>query len=134
MSELFKLTFTPLKDKKEDIYIYSVYVEYFNKYLIGAKFDKTDENGIGTVAYFTRDFISIVKYFREGYGGESKGVNVMVDENRTIEKHHVDIYLKELEKLREDMENYCREKQKEDEIESFAWNKWLEKETLTATF
>lgn len=134
MSNLFKLTFTPMIDNKENINKYKVNVEYFNKSIIGARFDMRNDKKVGIIVFFVNDFIDVVNHYREGYCLESYTVKSLLDDNYVIEKKDIQSYVDSIECVKPQLEKLCAEKQKEEELRQEAWNDWLQEKPIEFTF
>ena len=134
MSDLFKLTFTPIVGSKESINKYRVDVEYFDKSIALTKFDMRNEKKLGFVVYFTNYSIEVTKYYLEGYNGESYTVKSLLDDNYLIEKKNIQLYIDSIEYIKPQLEKLCMEKQKEEELRQEAWNDWLQEKPIEFTF
>ena len=134
MSDLFKLTFTPVIGSKDSINRYRVDVEYFDKSIALTKFDMRNEKKLGFVVYFTNYSIEVTKYYREGYNGESYTVESLLYKNYLIEKRDIQSYIDSIECIKPQLEKLCAEKQKAEELRQEAWNDWLQEKPIEVTF
>lgn len=134
MSKLFKLTFTPLVDDIDSINQYKVNVEYFNKHVIGARFDTRNDKGLGDVIFFTREFIEITTFYREGYGGESLSTISIPNDNYMIEERYIKSYVDSLERIKPQLEKHCLEKQKSEDCRKKAYEEWQQKKPIEYSF
>ena len=134
MSNVFKLTLTPIFDKVEDINKYKVNVEYFNKNIIGAKFDKRNKDGFGFVVFFIKDFISVTSYCFDDCGGGEVIVKPLLNDDNTIEKIDVREYLFRIRQIEPQIEKYCKEKEREAEDIKKAWDNWLQEKPIEYLF
>lgn len=134
MSELFKLTFTPLVDSIDTINKYKVKVEYFNKHVIGTKFDTRNDKGLGDVIFFTKDFIEVTSTHRVGYCGESLSIVSVPDDNCLIEKRYIKSYVDSINKVKPQLEELCLEKQKSEDCKKKAYEEWKQEEPIEYSF
>lgn len=134
MSKLFKLTFTPLVDDINQINKYKVNVEYFNKHVIGAKFDMRDNRGLGFVVFFRGDFIEVDSHHRIGYGGETYSFTSVPSGNCVIEERYIKSYIDSIEKVKPQLEKYCLEKQKSEDCRKKAFENWQQKKPIEYSF
>lgn len=134
MSKLFKLTFTPLVDDINQINKYKVSVEYFNKHVIGAKFDMRDNRGLGFVVFFIKDFINVTSYYLEGYGGETFTSESVPNKDYLIEERYIKSYVESIEKVKPQLEKLCLEKQKSEDCKKKAFENWQQKKPIEYSF
>lgn len=134
MNDLFKLTFAPMFDNKENINKYKVNVEYFNKNIIGLKFDMRNDKKLGFVVSFTNYSIDVTKYYLEGYGGESFTSITLPYKSSFIELRYIQSYIDSIESIMPQVEKLCMEKQKEEELKQEAWDDWLKEKPIDVTF
>lgn len=134
MSELFKLTFTPLVDDIDSINKYKVSVEYFNKHVIGARFDLRNDKGLGDIIFFIKDFIDVTSYCLEGYGGETFTSESVPNDDCVIEERYIKSYVDSIEKVKPQLEKYCLEKQKSEDCKRKAYENWQQKKPIEYSF
>lgn len=134
MNKLFKLTFTPLVYSINTINKYKVNVEYFNKHVVGAKFNTKNDKGLGDVIFFTKDFIEVTSTYREGYGGESLSIKSVPDDNCLIEERCIKSYIESINKVKPQLEELCLEKQKSEDCQKKAYKEWQQKKPMEFTF
>lgn len=134
MSKLFKLTFTPLVDDINRINQYKVNVEYFNKHVIGARFDMRNDKGLGDVIFFTMELIEVTTFYLEGYGGESLSTMSVPNDNYVIGERYIKSYVESLEKIKPQLEKHCIEKQKEEDCVIKAYEEWKQKKPIEYSF
>ena len=134
MSDLFKLTFTPIVNGYENMDKYKVKVEYFNNNIIGSKFDMRDKDGLGAVVFFINDFIDVTEYYLEGYCGETRTSRSLLDNDFIIKWSHIDGYIEAINKVKPQLEELCMEKQKEEECRKKLWDAWLQKKPIEYSF
>lgn len=134
MSELFKLTFTPLVDDIDSINKYKVSVEYFNKHVIGARFDLRNDKGLGDIIFFIKDFIDVTSYYLEGYGGETFTSKSVPNKDFVIEERYIKSYVDSIEKVKPQLEKYCLEKQKSEDCRKKAFENWQQKKPIEYSF
>ena len=134
MSELFKLTFTPLVDSIDTINKYKVNVEYFNKHVIGARFDLRNDKGLGDIIFFIKDFIDVTSYYLEGYGGETFTSESVPNDDCVIEERYIKSYIDSIEKVKPQLEKYCLEKQKNEDCRKKAFENWQQKKPIEYSF
>lgn len=134
MNSLFKLTFTPLVDDIDSINKYKVSVEYFNKHVVGARFDLKNNKGLGDVIFFTKDFIDITSTHLVGYGGESLSIESVPDDNCVIEERYIKSYVDSIGKVKPQLEKICLEKQKSEDCRKKAYEEWKQKKPIEYSF
>lgn len=134
MNSLFKLTFTPLVDDIDSINKYKVSVEYFNKHVVGAKFDMRDNRGLGFVVFFIKDFINVTSYYLEGYGGETFTSESVPNKDYLIEERYIKSYVESIEKVKPQLEKLCLEKQKSEDCKKKAFENWQQKKPIEYSF
>lgn len=134
MSELFKLTFTPLVDSIDTINKYKVSVEYFNKHVIGTRFNMTNNEGLGEVVFFTKDFIEVSIYYLKGCSGETFPSKSVLNDCFAIEERHIQSYVDIIEKVKPQLEERCLEKQKKEDCEKKAFKEWQQKKPIEYSF
>ena len=134
MSKLFKLTFTPLVDDINQINKYKVSVEYFNKHAIGARFDMRNNNGLGFIVFFTKDFIEVDSHHRIGYCGETFETESVPNKDCLIEERYIKSYVESIEKVKPQLEKLCLEKQKSEDCKKKAFENWQQKKPIEFTF
>lgn len=134
MNNLFKLTFTPLVDDVDSINKYKVNVKYFNKHVIGAKFDMRDNRGLGFVVFFRKDFIEVDSHHRIGYGGETYAFDSEPNGNCVIEERYIKSYVESIEKVKPQLEKLCLEKQKSEDCKKKAFENWQQKKPIEYSF
>lgn len=134
MSELFKLTFTPLVDSIDTINKYKVNVEYFNKHVIGARFDLRNDKGLGDIIFFIKDFIDVTSYYLEGYGGETFTSESVPNKDYVIEERYIKSYVDSIEKVKPQLEKLCLEKQKSEDCRKKAYKEWQQKKPIEYSF
>ena len=134
MSKLFKLTFTPLVDSIDTINKYKVSVEYFNKHVVGAKFDMRDNRGLGFVVFFIKDFIDVTEYYLDLCLVKAGALTSLIDNDCTIEEQYIDSYIEVINKVKPQIEEYCKEKQKEEEYMKKAFENWQQKKPIEYSF
>ena len=134
MSKLFKLTFTPLVDDINQINKYKVSVEYFNKHVIGARFDLRNDKGLGDIIFFIKDFIDVTSYYLEGYGGETFTSESAPNKDYVIEERYIKSYVDSIEKVKPQLEKLCLEKQKSEDCRKKAFENWQQKKPIEYSF
>ena len=139
MNDLFKLTFTPIVNGYESINKYKVRVEYFNKHVIGARFDLRNDKGLGDIIFFIKDFIDVTSYYLEGYGGETFTSESVPNkdyliEDYVIEERYIKSYVDSIEKVKPQLEKYCLEKQKSEDCREKAYENWQQKKPIEYSF
>lgn len=134
MNDLFKLTFTPSVNGYESINKYRVKVEYFNKHVIGARFDLRNDKGLGEVIFFTKDFIDVTSTYLEGYGGESLSIKSVPNNDCLIEERCIKSYIESIEKVKPQLEKICLEKQKSEDCREKAYKEWQQKKPIEYSF
>lgn len=134
MNDLFKLTFTPSVNGYESINKYRVKVEYFNKHVIGARFDLRNDKGLGEVIFFTKDFIDVTSTYLEGYGGESLSIKSVPNNDCLIEERCIKSYIESIEKVKPQLEKICLEKQKSEDCMEKAYEEWQQKKPIEYSF
>lgn len=134
MNDLFKLTFTPSVNGYESINKYRVKVEYFNKHVIGARFDLRNDKGLGEVIFFTKDFIDVTSTYLEGYGGESLSIKSVPNNDCLIEERCIKSYIESIEKVKPQLEKICLEKQKSEDCMEKAYEEWQQKKSIEYSF
>lgn len=134
MNDLFKLTFTPSVNGYESINKYRVKVEYFNKHVIGARFDLRNDKGLGEVIFFTKDFIDVTNTYLEGYGGESLSIKSVPNNDCLIEERCIKSYIESIEKVKPQLEKICLEKQKSEDCMEKAYEEWQQKKPIEYSF
>lgn len=134
MNDLFKLTFTPSVNGYESINKYRVKVEYFNKHVIGARFDLRNDKGLGEVIFFTKDFIDVTSTYLEGYGGESLSIKSVPNNDCLIEERCIKSYIESIEKVKPQLEKICLEKQKSEDCMEKAYKEWQQKKSIEYSF
>ena len=134
MNDLFKLTFTPSVNGYESINKYRVKVEYFNKHVIGARFDLRNDKGLGEVIFFTKDFIEVTSTYLEGYGGESLSIKSVPNNDCLIEERCIKSYIESIEKVKPQLEKLCLEKQKSEDCREKAYEEWQQKKPIEYSF
>ena len=134
MNDLFKLTFTPSVNGYESINKYRVKVEYFNKHVIGARFDLRNDKGLGEVIFFIKDFIDVTRYYLEGYGGEIFTSKSVPNKDCLIEERCIKPYIESIEKVKPQLEKLCLEKQKSEDCREKAYEEWQQKKPIEYSF
>ena len=134
MNDLFKLTFTPSVNGYESINKYRVKVEYFNKHVIGARFDLRNDKGLGEVIFFIKDFIDVTRYYLEGYGGETFTSKSVPNKDCLIEERCIKPYIESIEKVKPQLEKLCLEKQKSEDCREKAYKEWQQKKPIEYSF
>lgn len=134
MSDLFKLTFIPMFDNKENISKYKVNVEYFNKSIVGARFDMRNDKKLGYTVYFTKDSIDVIDTYLEAYDGESYAIKSLLGNNYLIEKKCLQTYIDSIEHIKPQLEKFCMEKQKEEDCEKKVFKEWQQKKPIEYSF
>lgn len=134
MSELFKLTFTPLVDDIDSINKYKVSVEYLNNHVVGARFDLRNDKGLGEVIFFIKDFIDVTRYYLEGYGGETFTSESVPNNDCVIEERYIKSYIESIEKVKPQLEKLCLEKQKSEDCRKKAYEEWQQKKPIEYSF
>lgn len=134
MSKLFKLTFTPLVNDIDSINKYKVKVEYFNKHVVGARFDMRNDKGLGDVIFFTKDFIEVGSHHRIGYCGETYKVESVPNSDCLIEERYIKSYIESIEKVKPQLEKLCLEKQKSEDCKKKAYENWKQKKPIEYSF
>lgn len=134
MNDLFKLTFTPSVNGYESINKYRVKVEYFNKHVIGARFDLRNDKGLGEVIFFIKDFIDVTRYYLEGYGGETFTSKSVPNKDCLIEERCIKPYIESIEKVKPQLEKLCLEKQKSEDCREKAYEEWQQKKPIEYSF
>lgn len=134
MNDLFKLTFTPIVNGLESINKYKVNVEYFNKHVIGARFDLRNDKGLGEVIFFIKDFIDVTRYYLEGYGGETFTSKSVPNKDCLIEERCIKSYVETIEKVKPELEKLCLEKQKSEDCRKKAYEEWQQKKPIEYSF
>ena len=134
MSKLFKLTFTPLVDDINQINKYKVSVEYFNKHVIGARFDMRNNKGLGDIIFFIKDFIDVTSYYLEGYDGETFTSESVPSKDCLIEERCIKPYIESIEKIKPQLEKLCLEKQKSEDCRKKAYEEWQQKKPIEYSF
>ena len=130
MNKLFKLTFTPLFDSIDNINKYKVSVEYFDKNLVNTVFDVRDSKGVRVAAFFRRHTIDVINHYLEGCGGESFTSKSLPDGSCLIEQRYIQPYVNSIESLKPQLEEWCKKKQKEEELTEKAWDNWLQEKPI----
>ena len=134
MNNVFKLTLTPLFNKVQNINKYKINVEYFNKDIIGAKFDRRNEDGFGFVVFFTKDFIEVTDYCFNDCGGGKAITKPLLNTDNIIEKTDIKEYLFRIRQIEPQIEKYFTEKKREEECIKKAWNNWLQEKPIEYSF
>lgn len=134
MNDLFKLTFTPSVNGYESINKYRVKVEYFNKHVIGARFDLRNDKGLGEVIFFIKDFIDVTRYYLEGYGGETFTSKSVPNKDCLIEERCIKPYIESIEKVKPQLEKLCLEKQKSEDCREKAYEEWEQEKPIEYSF
>lgn len=134
MNDLFKLTFTPIANGFDTINKYRVKVEYFNKHIVGARFDTKNDKGLGDVIFFTKDFIEVTSTYLEGYGGESLSIESVPNKDYLIEERYIKSYVESIEKVKPQLEKLCLEKQKSEDCKKKAFENWQQKKPIEYSF
>lgn len=134
MSELFKLTFTPLVDDIDSINKYKVSVEYLNNHVVGARFDLRNDKGLGEVIFFIKDFIDVTRYYLEWYGGETFTSESVPNNDCVIEERYIKSYIESIEKVKPQLEKLCLEKQKSEDCRKKAYEEWQQKKPIEYSF
>lgn len=134
MNDLFKLTFTPIVNGYESINKYRVKVEYFNNNIIGAKFDMRENSNLGFAVFFIKDFIDVTEYYLDGCLVKARTLTSLIDNDCIIEERYIDSYIEAINKVKPQFEEYCKEKQKEEECMKRAWDVWLQKKPIEHSF
>lgn len=134
MDKLFKLTFTPLVDDIGSINKYKVSVEYFNKHIVGTRFDMRNDKGLGYVIFFIKDFIDVTYYYLEGYGGETFTSESVPNKDCVIEERYIKSYVDSIRKVKPQLEKICLEKQKSEDCRKKAFEEWQQKKPIEYSF
>lgn len=134
MNNLFKLTFTPIVNGYESINKYRVKVEYFNKHVIGARFDLRNDKGLGEVIFFIKDFIDVTSYYLEGYGGETFTSKSVPNKDYVIEERYIKSYVDSIEKVKPQLEKHCIEEQKKEDCLETAYEEWEQEKPIEYSF
>lgn len=134
MSNLFKLTFTPLFDGTNNINKYKVSVEYFDKNLISTVFDMRNSKKLGFVVYFRKHSIDVINNYLEGNNEESFVSKSALDDNCIIEQRCIQSYVDSIEHIKPQIEAFCSKKRREDELTKKAWDNWLQEKPIEYSF
>lgn len=134
MNDLFKLTFTPIVNGYESINKYRVKVEYFDKHVVGTSFDMRDNDGLGFVVFFNKEFINAFNHCLEGYCGETITSSQLICGDSTIEKRHIDSYIEAINKVKPHLEKHCIEEQKKEDCLKTAYEEWEQEKPIEYSF
>lgn len=134
MNDLFKLTFTPIVNGYESINKYRVKVEYLDKHVIGTSFDMRDNDGLGFIVFFNKEFINAFNHCLEGCSGETITSRQLMCGESTIEKRYIDSYIETINKVKPLLEKHCIEEQKKEDWLETAYEEWEQEKPIEYSF
>nr|DAS19478.1 MAG TPA: hypothetical protein [Caudoviricetes sp.] len=139
MSELLKLKFEPLNDGIDSIDTidnlgkYKIDVEYLNKHIVGSKLDIRDEDGLGAILLFTRDFIEVDLHYMDSWGDERFPANKVLNNGCYIKQEELQLYIQNIKLSKEKLKELCLKKQKLEDYDKNLEKEWVEQQPFEVT-
>lgn len=133
MSELLKLKFKPLVEYVEDVGLYSVDVKYFNKYIIGCKFDMRNKEGTGAIVHFKRDYIDVDMYTGGSLGDEEFIDNRLLNDMNVVNQKYLKKYIQYIESTKEKIQEYLSKNKNRKITQKKLHEKWKEQYPFEVT-
>lgn len=106
MSDLLKLKIKPLVEYIEDVGLYSVDVKYFNKHIIGCKFDMRNEEGIGAIVHFKRDYVDVDVHISGSWANEEFINSRLLNDMDVVNQKYLSEYIRYIESTKEKLQEY----------------------------